>query len=302
MTREELNEGIRKEINHEKTTQKRNSIIKFTIKTILFLIVFFTLFFAYTTYVSTVKIGVREYRIKDNKLPKSLSGLKIIQFSDLHLGSTMFNSDVDKLEKIINVRNPDIVVFTGDLIDKKYKLNSKEQEKLIKKLKNINASLGKYAILGDEDNEMISTIFNQSDFNILRNEYDFIYKDDNNAILLIGLTAKDTDIEKAYSYFREENHNPDIYTITLSHKPDITDEILSTYKSNLILSGHSHNGDIRIPFINYPIFKIDGAKKYDQDHYKIKDTDLYISSGLGTHNSFRLFCRPTINFFRLSSE
>ena len=115
----------------------------------------FTLFFAYTTYISTVRIGVREYRIKNNKIPDSFNGLKIIQLSDLHFGSTMFNEDVKKI-KNSNKRKPDIVVYTGDLINKDYNLTSKEQEKLIKELKEINASLGKYAILGNEDNEKIS--------------------------------------------------------------------------------------------------------------------------------------------------
>ena len=50
--------------------------------------------------------------------------------------------------------------------------------------------------------------------------------------------------------------------------------------------------------------KKEGASKYDQDYYKINDSKLYISSGLGTNNSnsIRLFCRPSINFFRLSNE
>ncbi len=302
MTREELNKEIQKEITDEKNIQKNKNIIKFIIRIVLFTIVFITLFYAYTTYVSTTKIGIREYRIKNKKIPNSLSGLKIIQFSDLHFGSTMFNDDVSKIKNMINIRKPDIVLFTGDLIDKKYKLNSKTQETLIKDLKSIDASLGKYAILGDEDNEIISTIFNQSDFTILRNEHELIYKDDNNAILLIGLSTKDKDIEKAYSYFKEDNHNSNIYTITILHEPDIIDEIIPTYQTDLFLAGHSHNGNIRIPFINYPLFKYDGAKKYNQDYYRINNSDLYISSGLGTQDGFRLFCRPSINFYRLSNK
>ena len=301
MTREELNKEIHDEINEEKKIKKNKSLIKFIIKTILFLIVFFTIFYAYTTYVSTVKISVREYRIKNKNIPDSLSGLKIIHMSDLHFGSTMFNENVKEIKKMINKRKPDIVVFTGDLIKKDYKLESKEQEKLIKYLKEIDASLGKYAILGDEDNESVATIFNQSDFTILRNEYELIYKNNNDAIILIGLTTKNQDIEKAYSYFKEEKHNSNIYTITLTHKPDTTDEII-TYGSDLILAGHSHNGNVIIPFINYPLYQYDGAKKYNLEYYKINNTKLYISSGLGTTNGFRLFCRPSINFYRISNK
>ena len=302
MTREELNKEIQNEITEEKNEKKNKNIIKFIIKVFIFTTIFFTLFFTYTTYVSTVKVGVREYRIENKKIPKSLSGLKIIQLSDLHFGSTMFNEDVSKIKKMVNIRKPDIIIFTGDLINKKYNLKSKEQEKLIKYLKDMDASLGKYAILGDEDNELVSTIFNQSDFTILRNEHDFIYKDDNNSILLIGLSDKEKDIDKAFSYFKEENHNANIYTIVLTHKPDITDEILTTYPADLVLAGHSHNGNVRIPFANYSPFKYDGAKKYDQDYYEINNTQLYISSGLGTPSGFSLFCRPSINFFRISTK
>jgi len=301
MTREELNKEIQEEINEENKIKKNKSIIKFIIKSTLFLIIFFILFYSYTTYISTLKIGVREYRITNKKVPNSLNGLKIVHFSDLHYGSTMFNENVKEINKMINIRKPDIVIFTGDLIYKDYKFKPKEQEKLIKYLKSIDASLGKYAILGDQDNESVATIFNQSDFTILRNEYELIYKNNNDAILLIGLTSKNQDIEKAYSYFKEENHNSNIYTITLVHKPDTTDEIIN-HPTDLILSGHSHNGNIRIPFINYPLYKYDGAMKYNQEYYKINNTKLYISSGLGTTNGFRLFCRPSINFYRISTK
>ena len=302
MTREELNEQIQKEIFAEQNQSKRKKMIKLTVKIICFLTIFFTLFYAYTTYISTVKIETREYRISDKKIPTSFNGTKIIQFSDLHYGSTMFEDDLKKIEKMINLRKPDIVVFTGDLISKNHKLNSKEQEKIIKILRNINASLGKYAILGNEDNEIIATIFNQSDFQVLRSEHDLIYKDDNNSLLLIGISSKNKDINKAYSYFNEENHDSNIYTITLLHEPDITDDILSKYNSDLILAGHSHNGYIRIPIVNFPLYTEKGAKIYNQDYYRIKNTKLYISSGLGTKTGIRLFCRPSINFFRLSSE
>jgi predicted MPP superfamily phosphohydrolase len=77
---------------------------------------------------------------------------------------------------------------------------------------------------------------------------------------------------------------------------------MSNYTTDLFLAGHSHNGNIRIPFINKSIYKVEGAKKYDQDYYKIKNSNLYISSGLGTTNGIRLFCRPSINFFRLSNK
>lgn len=293
------------EIFHEEKKEKTKIIIKRIIKLTFIFIVTATLFFTYTTYISTVKIGVREYRIKNTKIKEEFNGLKIIQISDLHYGSTMFLDDVKKIKKLSNERKPDIVVFTGDLISKNKKLTKEEQEKLTKELKEITATLGKYAILGDEDKENISTIYNQSDFLLLKNQYELIYVDNNNPILLIGLSSSLTDsqnIEEAYQYFSLEQHNAEIFTLTLLHEPDSVDDIINTYPTDLFLAGHSHNGNIRIPIINKAIIKQKGAEKYDQAYYKLENTELFISSGLGTQKGIRLFSRPSINFFRLSQK
>lgn len=306
MSREENNKAKQKEIFKEQNKESIKKIIKFLTKTIFFLIITLTLFFYYTTYVSTSKIKVREYRVINKKIPDNFNGLKIIQFSDLHYGSTMFLENLENIIYLINERNPDLIVFTGDLINKDYKLSSKELENIIKELKKLNASLGKYAILGEEDNEYFTTIMNQSNFTILKNEYELLYNEDNNPLLLVGLSTPIKSLEeinKAYSYYNEETHNSNIFSISLLHHPDYVDDIISSYSSDLFLAGHSHNGNIRIPYLNYALKK-EGAKIYDQDYYKINNSKLFISSGLGTNNSnnIRLFCRPSINLFRLSNK
>lgn len=296
-----MNEEIQKEIFREQAKKTVKKTIKRILKGILIFIVCSTIFFTYTTYVSTTKIGVREYRITNKKIPESFKGLKIIQISDLHYGTTMLLENLKIIKKLSNERRPDLVVFTGDLLSKK--INIKEQEKIINELKGITSTLGKYAILGDEDTEIVTTIFNQSEFTILKNEYDLIYQDNTSPILLVGLSSslnKEQNLENAYHYFQEEQHNADIFTITLLHEPDSVDNIIDYYPTDLFLAGHSHNGNIRIPFINQSFIKQKGAKKYDAEHYSLKDKELYISSGLGTKKGIRLFCRPSINFFRLA--
>lgn len=307
MTREEISKEKHKDLLKEQKKEKAKNIIKKIIKIALFIIIITTAFFFYTTYISTVMISTREYRIINKKIPDSFNGTKIVQFSDLHYGTTMIEENLSDIKKKINILKPDIIVFTGDLINHNYKMKTKDTEILTQKLKELNASLGKYAILGDEDNEEIISIYNQANFIVLRNENDLIYKSDNNPIILIGLSSlinNEQDIEKGYSYFNGETYNSDIYTITLVHEPDSADDIINSYKTDLLLSGHSHNGNIRVPFINYTPIRKNGAKKYYQDYYNIDGTKLYISSGLGTNNAsgIRLFCRPSINLYRLSNK
>ena len=307
MTREEISKEKHKDLLKEQKKEKAKNIIKKIIKIALFIIIITTAFFFYTTYISTVMISTREYRIINKKIPDSFNGTKIVQFSDLHYGTTMIEENLSDIKKKINILKPDIIVFTGDLINRDYKMKTKDTEILTQKLKELNASLGKYAILGDEDNEEIISIYNQANFIVLRNENDLIYKSDNNPIILIGLSSlinNEQDIEKGYSYFNGETYNSDIYTITLVHEPDSADDIINSYKTDLLLSGHSHNGNIRVPFINYTPIRKNGAKKYYQDYYNIDGTKLYISSGLGTNNAsgIRLFCRPSVNLYRLSNK
>ena len=305
LTRSERNEEKQKEIIKEENREIRKKIVISCFKITIIIILLSITFYLYTTYISSKIIDVKEERIINEKLPTNFNGLKIIQISDIHYGSTIFIKDIKKLVKLVNERTPDLVVFTGDLINKDYKLNSKEQEKLITELKKIKTTIGKYAIMGEEDSSEFNTIMNQSNFTILNNSYDLIYKDNNIPILLIGLnnSKKNEDIDSAYEYFNQPTHNSNIYTITLLHKPDTVDEILEKYPTtDLFLAGHSHNGQINIPYIG-GLIKKEGSQQYINEFYQINESKLYISSGIGTNgNGFRLFCRPSINFFRLSSN
>lgn len=304
MTREELNKKKQKKVSNEVNRSKRKKIILFFFKILMVLMALFGLFYLFNKYIFTNKIIVKEERISSEKIPDSFNGIKIVQFSDLHYGSTFFMDKVKEIVKLINVRKPDLIFFTGDLIDKNYTLSAKEQEELILELSKLNASIGKYAIVGDEDKDSFLTIFNQSDFTILNNDFDLIYNNSETPILLVGISSKlqsASNVDKAFSYFTSETYNSNIYTISLIHEPDLTNDIVNFYHSDLILSGHSHNGNIRLPW-GTP-YKIDGAHKYIDEYYSLNNSELYISSGLGTNDlGIRFLCLPSVNFFRLSNK
>lgn len=305
MTREELSQDMQDEIFKEENRLKRKRIILTTIKWIIILVILFTMIFLYTKNIATTGFIIKEERVINKKIPADYNGLKIVQFSDLHYGSTIHIDEVKKIVKMINSTEPDLVVFTGDLINYNYKLKNKERESIIKELSKINSNIGNYAVLGDEDGDDFITILNQSNFNILNNTYDLVYNENDNPILLAGISySKDDSVYyKAYDYFNLDNHNADIYTITLIHQPDTINDLKDRFHSDIYLAGHSHNGNIRIPFIGSFINK-KGAQTYSNEYYNLSGTPLYISSGLGTNNrlGIRLFCRPSISLYRFSNK
>ena len=94
-------------------------------------------------------------------------------------------------------------------------------------------------------------------------------------------------------------YKSELFTIALVHEPDKTKDILKQYNPSLILAGCSLNKQINVPYIK-DLINIDGALTYNKEYYKVNDTDLYISSGIGTLKyPFRLFNHPSFNLYRL---
>ena len=271
---------------------------------IIFIMIILTIFYA--RFIGTMGLVTKEYTIMDSNIPKDFDGLKIVHFSDLHYNRAIDIKKVKSIIEEINLINPDIVVFTGDLIDKDAKLNNNDYTELSKLLENINSKYGKYAILGNhdyqKDKEEIIKIYNNSDFKYLDNSNDIIYSKNNQKIFIGGIntvTHHQDDLDKAMTINNEEDAD---YKIILVHEPDITDDIVKDYQVNLILAGHSHNGQVRLPIIG-AIYTPPYAKKYYDNYYNVDGTNLYISSGIGVSTvNYRLFNHPSINFYRINKN
>ena len=272
----------------------------------LFLVVIVVTIFLYAKYSGIKGLIVKEYRVKSEILTNNFSGLKIIHFSDLLYKSTVDKEDVKNLVKRINELKPDIVVFTGDLINKNAKINNEDIEFLEDELESISAKVGKYAIYGDEDYsiESYKTIMEKSKFKILNNSYDEIFYKNNESMFIIGLPSslkEEIKLEDAFNFYKEDEKRKFIIVLVHDGKTiRFLDE--STYEVDLVLGGHSLNGSVVIPYYG-GIFIDDGAYKYYQEHYSKGITDIYISSGVGTNKyPYRIFNKPSFNLYRLKAQ
>ncbi len=277
-----------------KSENKKHSILaKIFIYT--FLLGFILLL--YSHFIGTKGLIIREYPIINNKIPDNFNGAKIVHFSDLHYGTTIHKKEMENIVKSINELKPDIVVFTGDLLDENVFLNDNQVNDLISSLNSINSTINKYIISGNHDiNARYQEILGKINFKNLDNSNDLIYYKGNEPLLIVGLADSlkfNSKPEKAF--YIPEN---DYYTILLTHEPDDIDKLID-YNFDLVLAGHSHNGQVRIPLIG-KVYTPIGSKKYYDAKYDLNDAELYISGGLGTSMMpFRFLVKPSFNFYRL---
>lgn len=276
------------------------------LKLFLFLILIIGLTIAYGFFIEPKLITVKEQKITINNWPDNFNGFKIVHISDIHYGRMFNEESLKKLVNSINEQKPDIVVLTGDLIDKDTNMTTNMANKISEFLNKIEATSGKYAINGNNDLKFDewTNIITNGGFKDLNNTYDTIYKDGYSNIFIAGAsTIKDKlsindKLKTSIDYLNSFEKDGPIYKILLLHEPDVIDD-MSVNPFDLILAGHSHAGQIRLPFIGAIILP-DDAKKYYDSHYKIENSDLYISNGLGVSNyNFRLFNTPSYNVYRL---
>jgi len=250
----------------------------------------------YGKHIEVNDFKINEYTIKSDGIPKSFHDLKIVHFSDLLCESKNIQK-LNSLVEDINNLEADIIIFSGDLFKNQEKYSDKDYEFFKKSLKEMEASLYKYAVIGDNDKEYLDIykdILYESDFILLDNQNMLLFYKDVMPINIIGLT----EVNENISTLLETDTNYE-YSLVITHEPDNLTK-LSEYNINTILSGHSLGGIINIPYYG-GLIKKDGANTYINDYYKLNDTEIYISNGLGNEKlSFRLFNTPSINVYRFN--
>lgn len=243
-----------------------------------------SVFFVYLFFIKSQEVVTNYF---DVKLKKLKAPLNIIFVSDIHIGSNYIGTKGKRLDNIVNKINNsqgDIVVFGGDFIYG----NVVEEE--LKKLCKINKK-HKYAVLGNHDTfvdtnkkdivliQKITRILTECGFKILDNEGELIEVGEDK-IYFYGIP----DLYTKEFHFRNGllEYSKEIPKILISHNPDIVDFVKEDDSIGLILSGHNHAGQIKLPFIG-TVLPVPGKYKWlTHGVYQInKITQLFVSQGVG---------------------
>ncbi|MEH7110150.1 metallophosphoesterase [Bacillus sp. JJ1764] len=282
----------------------RRKFIKRIVGTMFTLLGISSVGYVYAHRIEPSMLEINQLEMSHSLIPIGFNGKKIVQFSDTHLGFQYNLHQLNELVSTINDFAPDIILFTGDLMDEPNKFMQINQLRSI--LQKLHAPLGKYCIYGNHDHggygsEIYRDIMESAGFTVLLNQSVPIHYDRSSKIYLTGID--DRMLGRPDLPLALKNVPSNTFSILLSHAPDVADDA-SQYPVQWQLSGHSHGGQVKIPFLGalvIPPF----ARIYQEGLYKIgnnKPLMLYVNRGLGTTRlPFRFMAKPELTVFTLRS-
>ncbi len=241
-------------------------------------------------------VQVNRYKIPIANLPPSFHGFTLAQLTDLHLGFLVSESFIEGIVHRTNRLGTDIIVCTGDYVHERNTIE--EIEKVWPILSKLEAKHGVYSVLGNHDHWADSDRsldwLERTGQNI-RHQCKPIYKGRDR--ILIGGAGDywedELKIDEAF-FCSDENE----CRILLAHNPDSVDTEFKTPLS-LVLSGHTHGGQVVIPFVGPPILPVKN-KNYSSGLIATPKTQLFISRGIGwAIYPVRFNCYPEIAVLEL---
>lgn len=281
-------------------------------------------------------ISTTKLTIALESLPNDLDGIKILQFSDLHLNKSMSDAFLEKIKKKINQLKPDIIVFTGDFLCYARLL---EKERLVQFLKSMpQAPYGSYAALGNHDYAQCVSINEQGDYDIAKTPNSLIKKGFQILFSNTKLTKQITEQAAAIGMHHElldllketpfqllhnetvkipikgsflnmtglgeyilgklkpdvafANYDSHYPGIVLAHNPDSI-AYLQSSPGNIILSGHTHGGQVNLPWMWKKFTKMEDMQLKKGLFNKLNKW-LYVNRGIGSVLKFRWFSVPEL--------
>ncbi len=232
-------------------------------------------------------LEIKHYFIKN----ENLNGLRIVYATDFHIEK----HDVKRLDKIIDSiqqQKPDLILLGGDFIKGHNNLRTMSPERIAAKLRKLHAPLGVFSVLGNHDwyigGRKMKHALQAAGIVVLENDNEVIpFK--NGKFTLAGVADKITCVADSHQALKDTpeprillSHTPDVF-------PDITDSV------ELVLAGHTHGGQVKLPFIGALIVPLEHGRRYAEGFIEENGKKMIVSKGLGTSRiSIRFNCKPEI--------
>lgn len=270
-------------------------MIKRIVKFLFFMVLSFILMAGYARFIEPELLILKSLHIETEK---PIAPCKVIFFTDTHFGEHYDINHMEAIVKKINDANPDVVIFGGDFLDNYARgRDSINLEYLKKQLSNITAKAGKYAVWGNHDYgggsvRIYEDLMASGGFELLDDESHIL---EEYGIKIIGYD----DTLMGWTDPSLYRIKSDLFNVIVNHEPVIS-QYIESKSDNFFLSGHTHGGQVTIPFLTEKLLPRDSGD-FVKGYYSKQEIDtssslqMYISSGIGmTRYPFRFLNVPEI--------
>jgi hypothetical protein len=241
-------------------------------------------------------------------LPSEFHGFRIVQLSDLHVGAGVPASLIEDAVECANESRPDVIVVTGDFIH--HASAGRHAKTAAQLLERLTAPAGVFGVIGNHDvgvyhpegssgaagresRRRVCEELGARGLRILENETHRLERR-GARLRLTGVGDYWADRFDPAAAGLLDRGDP---TVVLCHNPDAI-EPLETYSGDLVLSGHTHGGQVQVPFLGAPILPVVHRERY-AGLYRVGEKWLYINRGVGWIRRVRLFARPEVTVVTL---
>lgn len=259
----------------------------------------------HSTFGEPKEFRVETVRLTLRRLPPVFSGFRIVQISDIHMGGWMNPERLQHVADMVLAQKPDVLLITGDFLKGRRVTDATKQgiKDLLKVLRPLAVLVPTFAVLGNHDYhtdpDAIRAMLRRCKIADLTNTV-FTLRRERGSLHLCGVDdVRHGDVRLNDVIARLEENTP---AILLAHEPDFADISAATDRFDLQVSGHSHGGQIVLPFYGPPRLP-DSARKYHTGLYKIRNMFQYTNRGIGMDRfAIRINCPPEITVFVLENE
>jgi hypothetical protein len=229
-------------------------------------------------------------------LPPSWEGAKLVQVSDLHIGPICGLDYVRRIVEAANAQRPDVVVFTGDLVNHA----SACTREVVGVLAGLEARDARLAVLGNHDHsadaDAVGRTLSEAGFTVLHNSHRMVLRD-GQPLCIAGVEDRrkgTPDLAAALAGVPE-----DVARVLLEHNPDYAEEMPPRPRVDLMLCGHTHAGQVSLPLLGPPFLSIK-HRRFGAGLAQGPCCPVYTSRGLGmVYLPIRWNCRPELPVFTL---
>lgn len=259
-------------------------------------------------FINTRQLELLNVNIKLQRLPSAFNGLKVGQITDIHAGPLVPRKLIREGVNLLRSEKPDLVALTGDFISGATRIlwttyggfKQRHYDYCMEELGKLRAPLGVFAVLGNHDfwsgkeiaDKVIKGLRNIG-VQVLRNEAVPLDRKGQR----IYLAGVDDYWENSYNLARAIRGIPEsACRILLSHNPDVNEDIeLKQEQIDCVISGHTHGGQIVMPYFGAPYIPSPFGQKYRAGLVFDRERQTYVSRGLGLFFvPVRLNCPPDV--------